>query len=279
MTNELFRLAAALAAIFLCLPAAAPAEGLQEVKDKGRLRVAVYKDFPPFSNNGNGIDVDLAAALADKLGVKLELFWLQADENVEDDLRNAVWKGHYLGGGAADVMLHAPVDPEYAQRIDKVRLFAPYYQERLEVARNTARTPQLPNLEIFAQEKIGVELDSISSLYLLNAFGGRLRSNVVHFKTPAEAVAALKRGEVAAVMAPRAELEAALGGDSQNYAIAPVATPGLILSAWTPGMAVKAENRELASALETAIGDLLKGGIVQAIFKKHGITHVAPRCI
>jgi polar amino acid transport system substrate-binding protein len=201
---------------------------------------------------------------------------LQADENVEDDLRNAVWKGHYLGGGVADVMLHVPVDPEYARRIDKVSLFGPYYQERLEVVRNVKRIPQLVNLQIFAQEKIGVEVDSISSLYLLSAFGGRLRNNVLHFKTPREAVAAMRRGDVAAVMAPRTELEAGLAGDSEAYAITPVATPGLAVSAWPLGMAVKAENRELASALESAMSDLLKTGTVQSIFKKHGITHTAP---
>jgi hypothetical protein len=39
---------------------AAPAEGLHEIRKKGRLRVAVYKDFPPFSDNAKGIDVDLA---------------------------------------------------------------------------------------------------------------------------------------------------------------------------------------------------------------------------
>jgi hypothetical protein len=55
------------------------------------------KDFPPFSDNSEGIDVDLASALANKLRVKLELFWLQADENVEDDLRNAVLEGALHG--------------------------------------------------------------------------------------------------------------------------------------------------------------------------------------
>ncbi|HSF47431.1 MAG TPA: amino acid ABC transporter substrate-binding protein, partial [Burkholderiales bacterium] len=126
MSSNYFRGAsAALAALLFFFCASAPAEGLQAVRENGRLRVAVYKDFPPFSANGEGIDVDLAAALAAKLGLKLELFWIQPDESVEDDLRNAVWKGHYLGGGVADVMLHAPVDPEYARRIEKVRLFGP----------------------------------------------------------------------------------------------------------------------------------------------------------
>lgn len=277
MSNSFCRLTSAgLALVIFSLCAFASAHSLQEIQEKGRLRVAVYKELPPFSDNGKGIDVDIAAALAAKLGLKLELFWLQADENVEDDLRNAVWKGHYLGGGVADVMVHAPVDPEYAKRVEKVRLFGAYYRERLEVVRSIRRMPHIPNLQVFAQEKIGAEVDSISSQYLLSAFGGRLRNNVVHFKSAGEAVAAMKRGEVAAVMAPRAELEASVASELEEYAVTAVATPGLAISNWPLGMAVKAENAELAAALETEMEDLLKSGAVQAIFKKHGITYTPP---
>jgi hypothetical protein len=37
-----------------------------------------------------GIDVDIAKALASKFGLKLDLAWAEADEKVEDDLRNYV---------------------------------------------------------------------------------------------------------------------------------------------------------------------------------------------
>ena len=83
----------------------------------------------------------------------------------------------------------------------------------------------------------------------------------------------MKRGEVAAVMAPRAELEAS---ELQGYALAAVPTPGLAVSSWLLGMAVKAENTELARALAKAMNDLLSDGTVQAIFKKHGVTHTPP---
>jgi polar amino acid transport system substrate-binding protein len=77
------------------------ANSLQEIKAKGQIRAAMYKNVPPFSVNVEGIDVDIATALAEKLSVKLDLMWFEADENVDDDLRNVVWKGHYLGGGTA----------------------------------------------------------------------------------------------------------------------------------------------------------------------------------
>ncbi|NBT05828.1 MAG: hypothetical protein EBS54_03445 [Betaproteobacteria bacterium] len=94
----------------------------------------------PFSDqDSGGIDVDIARALADKLGLKLDLAWAEADEKVEDDLRNYVWKGHYMGNEIADLMLHMPVDPVFNERVKQVKLIAPYYAENLMVARDTKR--------------------------------------------------------------------------------------------------------------------------------------------
>lgn len=261
-------------ALLSCAPALAYT--LEEIRQKGRVRIAVYNDFPPFSLAGKGVDVDLAGALAQKLGVRLELMWLTADENLEDDLRNAVWKGHYLGGGTADVMLHVPVDEDFAARNDKVAIFGPYYRETIELARDTRRIAQLPNLQVFQQEKIGVELETVSDAYLLSAFGGSLRNNVVHYKSAVEAVAGMRRGEVAAVMAPRSDLQAGLGADTDGFVIAPVATPGLAITGWKVGMAVKADNAGLRDALSGALADLLADGSVGRIFAAHGITHRAP---
>ena len=44
---------------------------MQKVQQRGVLTVALYKDFAPFSDEGQGIDVELAQALAAKLGVAI----------------------------------------------------------------------------------------------------------------------------------------------------------------------------------------------------------------
>ncbi|MCG7963221.1 MAG: transporter substrate-binding domain-containing protein, partial [Candidatus Thiodiazotropha taylori] len=109
---------------------------LQRIQERGVLEVAVYADFPPFSYRGErgrivGIDVDIAHALAKRLGVVAAIRAVGADENMEDDLRNNVWKGHYLGGGVADVMLHTPFDEAFAEENDRVSFIAPYYREQI----------------------------------------------------------------------------------------------------------------------------------------------------
>ena len=172
------------------LPAHALAE--LELQQAGALRVAVYADFAPYSAGGRGIDIALAQALAERLGLRAEIVQFAADEDMNDDLRNMVWRGHYLGTRPADVMMHVPVDAQFAARNDKVRIIAPYHRETMALARDAARVP-LPAgsaanaLEVFTREKIGAELDTHASDFLLNVLNGRLRDNIVHFRSVADA--------------------------------------------------------------------------------------------
>lgn len=257
----------------------AAADELEAVRAKGEIRVAVYNDFPPYSAAGKGIDVEMAQAIAGKLGVRADLVWFNADENMDDDLRNMIWKGHYLGGRTAQLMMHVPVDPLLQESNDKVRIFAPYHREQLAFARNTLRIPNLAGmagLEAFTREKVGAETATIADDFLMGAFGGRIRENVVHFKNLAEAAAALKAGQVAAVMGPLGELEGAVGRGAPNIAIQPFRPSGLAVSSWNLGVAVKEDNPDLAAAVEQAIRALTADGTVQRIFAGQGVTHTAP---
>lgn len=261
------------------LPALAD-EGLEAIRQRGRLRIAVYNDFPPYAMaGGKGIDAEIARAIAGKLGLAPEIVGFNADEDMNDDLRNMVWKGHYLGAQPADVMMHVPVDEYLARANDKVRIFGAYHRETLALARNPDRLPKplagsaAVALEVFTREKIGVETVSLADSFLLSVLNGRLRENVVHFKTVGEAANALAEGKVAAVLAQRAELEGALKGrdgivvDNQKFA-------ELKVDSWPLGMAVKVEDQALAEAIGAALADLKRDGSIAAIFKRHGISHL-----
>lgn len=280
MKIERRRLLKTLAALPLAAVLPAFADGLAAFRQKGRLRIAVYNDFPPYSMaGGKGIDADLGRAIAEKLGLAAEIVGFNADEDMNDDLRNMVWKGHYLGTQPADLMLHVPVDEHLAKSNDKVRIFAPYHRETLAVARDPARVPVLAGsaavaLEVFTREKIGVEGTSLADSFLLGALNGRLRENVVHYKSVAEAAKGLQAGQVAAVLATRAELEAALR-DQTRFAIEGTRFAELQIDGWPLGMAVKAEEKELADAVAAAVAELKREGAVAAIFKRHGISYQA----
>ena len=258
----------------VCAGAAAQGRDLPEILLRGEIRVALYNALPPFSDGGRGIDLDIAGALARKLGIRLAPLWFDADENVTDDLRNMVWKGHYLGTGPADAMMHAPVDRDFMDANRGVRFVAPYFVERFDIARDTRRVPRLDSLAVFARETIAVESDTWPDSAMLAADGGRYVRNLVHFRTTGEAVGALRDGRVSAVFARRSELEAGLDGVSHiAIAAAPLAVGP---REWAVGIAVKADNAALAAALQHAMGELEAEGVLAQIFARHGVRRVPP---
>ncbi|OHC65271.1 MAG: ABC transporter substrate-binding protein [Rhodocyclales bacterium RIFCSPLOWO2_02_FULL_63_24] len=248
---------------------------LAKIRHSGVLKVALYKNFPPFSHDGQGADVELAEALAAKLGVKMAPLWFEADENMEDDLRNMVWKGHYLGYGPADVMMHAPVDREYMAKVDRVKFFAPYHRERYAVGRQLAKLPTLDGFEPLEKLPFAVEGDTLAATILLSADGGRYRNSLKSFRTADQAVAALKSGAVAATLAQQGELEGGLKGDAR-FAIDLPPHPVLQKRQWVVGLAVKAQSEDLVLALQTAVNELMADGTVKRIMQRHGVQHRQP---
>lgn len=248
---------------------------LEQVRQSGILKVALYKNFAPFSHDGRGVDVDLASALAAKLGVKASLLWFDADENMEDDLRNMVWKGHYLGYGPADVMMHVPIDREYMAKVDKVALFAPYHRERYAFARRIEKLPALETLDALERLPLALEGDTMAASIMLSADGGRYRNQLRITRTAAEAVGMLKSGAVDVALAQQGELEGGVAGDTR-YAIDLPPHPVLQKRQWALGLAVKAGSKDLAEALQKAMNELIADGTVKRIMQQHGVVHRAP---
>ncbi len=276
-TGLLFGLVAAL----LGANGAAMATSFDDITAKGEMVVAVYRDFPPFSEHKDGgelsgIDIDLAKAIGERMHLGVQFMELTAGESVDDDLRNAVWKGHYLERRVADVMMHVPVDRVFALRNANAVIFAPYYRERVAMARNPDRISASDGIDAFAEEKIGVETATLPDVVLSSTQGGRLVGNVVHFPTLAKASAALIAGDVAAVMGCETEVAAALGDQASRFPLAPAAIPGLTKPGWELGLAVKDSNHQLAYAVEDVITALRGDGTVAAIFKRHGIPYTPP---
>lgn len=267
---------AAVSFTFLAMLAAPPARAdWQKIQQSGSLKVAVYNEFLPFSDKGAGIDVDLGSALSAKLGLKLSLLPFPAGENLDDDLRNMVWKGHYLGYGPADVMLHVPVDNRLMAGNDKVRIFAPYHVETVRLVRSMKSVPTFDGLDSLAGKKIGVEKVSIAAMVMLGEGNGRFRDNVRIFPSATEAVQALKAGELDAVLANRSEIESVMKGDAA-FPLNDVAFQRLPRSGWAIGMAVRKDDIELARKLQAAMNEMAANGELNAIFAKYGVQVVKP---
>jgi len=155
----------------IAAPGAVCAADTPVLREAGHLKVAVYNDLAPFSDHGQGIDADLGAALAGKLGLKPTLLPFNAGDDLGDDLRNMVWKGHYLGYGPADVMLHVPVDRMLMTANPQIEIFAPYYVETVRLVRSARSIPQFDGVASLAGKRIGVEKVSISGMVILGEGG------------------------------------------------------------------------------------------------------------
>jgi len=256
-------------------PAALWAAPLEKVKALGALRVGLYADNRPWSweDGGKpaGIDVDLAHALAEKLGVRADIALFTADEDLSDDLRNVIWRGGLLGFQACDVMLHVPFDRQLMAREDNVTFLAPYYRESFGAACGEAADCEAMPVR-WKGKRIAAELDSIPDFYLLGHAGGALSKDVIHVPTGYEAVMAVGKGEADAAVASTAQIEAALH-DAPDAGILRRKgfLPAMLSPGWDIGIAVKENSRNLGFAIEEQFAAMAKDGRMKAIFAKYGV--------
>lgn len=257
---------------------------MAKIRQSGALKVALYKGLPPFSDNVggqfSGIDVALANALGKQMGLSASLLPFDADDDgMSGDLRNMVWKGHYLGYGPADVMLHVPVDPNFIRQNGQVLIFAPYLREGYVLVYDSERVGKVSSFEDLAGQATGAEQGSGGASALLSSANGALRDKVKIYPEANEALRALFSGQIAAAMVTRAQYESALKAQNQSatrFVATELQSPLLPARGWAIGMAVKADQRELAQALESALNALRASGELQRIFAQYGVSMVAP---
>jgi ABC-type amino acid transport substrate-binding protein len=252
----------------LAAPSMASATPLDRVRERGVLTVGLYHDMPPFHVAGEGIDVEIGRALADSLGVRLALLPFHADDSVNDDLRHMVWRGHYLGYGPADVLLHVPVDRPLMVANPQVRIFGAYCRERVMLARSLQQVPRLDSLAQLAGRPMAVAGQSLAGWLMIGADGGAYRDQLnTRCRNGAEAARALQRGEVAAAAGLASELESVLHDDAR-FAIEPLPSTRAPRDGWAVGLAVKRDSEELARALQGGVDELARSGRLRQLFAR-----------
>ena len=103
-------------AAVLALATAAEAASLSQIKEAGVLRVAVTQDDAPFGSIGPdmspvGLDIELATAIAKKLGVKAEFTPVSIENRIP-----------YLQSGKVDIIIaDLGKTPEREKQIDYVK--------------------------------------------------------------------------------------------------------------------------------------------------------------
>lgn len=279
--------------LFCCVLAQADVvkvRAFDDIVDSGVLKVAMYENFPPYSfmadTEARGVDVELARKLAAGLDLKLEVLWVTPDETLDGDLRNFIWKGHYLRPNVlADVMMRVPYDREFSYKRNElgelinelVVMFGPYQRERWQSAYDDRRIDELSSVGVLRYHPVGVEVESVPSFYLASVFNGSIAKMLHHYPTAQAAFAAMRAGEVDATMAMRGEIEWMLSQASDAHIkLADNAYPNMGKQVWDLGMAVHESNRQLAYALEGELEELIKSGVVEGIYASYGLRYELP---
>lgn len=256
---------------------------LARIRASGVLKVGVYKDNPPFSDGPvtdmNGLDVALAGALARQMNLKLSLLPFDAGENMGDDLRNMVWRGHYLGYGPADVMLQVPVDKYLMQQNPQVLIFAPYMRQTLVLVYDSRRLTEVREPEDLKGVPLAAERGAGAASAFIGYGGGLLRNQVSFYNTGSQAVQAVVDGKAVGAYVTRAQAEAVLaraGDSARHFKLTPLTLHGLPDKGWPVGMAIKKPHKDLGQALEVALQALRDSGELLKIFQQQGMTLTAP---
>lgn len=269
--------------VILCAFASLPvhARPLDEVRAAKTLRVIAYLDNKPFSYLDDkkvpqGIDVEIAKALARGLGVEAEIILRMPGETADDDVRVNVWQGPRTGGGVGDIVLHIPYDKEFRIRNAEAVIVNPYFEERVAVAIHPDLIDPDFAFDVFKKKKIGVQLATVSDYFLMTYQDGALIDNIAHHTKPHLGVEEFSRKETVALMGVRSLIEGQLHDIGLKVPLVEPEMPGIVRQKWVIAMAVHENSRDLGYAAGDVITKLRESGEMAKIFAKYGITYIPP---
>lgn len=244
----------------LALPGrATAADGVDAIKARGTLIVGVKADYKPFgfrdpSGTVIGMEPDLAADLAKRLGVKLELVPVVSANRIE-----------FLQQGKVDLLIATLSDKPERRRV--VQAIDPnYYSDFVNVL-----LPKSSGITDWAQLK-GKPLCATSGAWYNKDVARTYGAEIVAFDGSEKPLFALKQGNCIGYVYDQSMLQGKLLDDDwkANYALP---LKGILDAPWM--MAVAQGNTTLQSMVEDATKDWMKTGFIVDEEKKWGIEPTA----
>ena len=213
------------------------------------LTMATNVAFPPYEFYENeqpaGIDVDIATAICEKLGYKLEIM----------DIEFGAILGAVSSGKADFTMAGLTVTEERKQSVDFSSSYATGIQSII-----VKEDSDIASVDDLAGKKIGTQRGTTGYLYCSDDFGDE---NVVAYDDGLTAVQMLNNGQVDCVVIDNAPAKEFIA-----------ANPGLKLldTAYVEesyAIGIGKGNTELKDAINTALEELKADGTLQAIVDKY----------
>ena len=216
----------------------------------GKLTMGTNATFPPYEytdDKGNiiGIDAEIAKAVADKLGLDLEIKDMEFDSLLTAVQSNAI-----------DVVFAGlTVNDERKQAVD----FSVTYAQGVQVI-IVPEDSKIKDLDGLADAKIGVQTGTTGDIYCTDEFG---QDNVKQYANGALAVAALANKQIDCVVIDNEPAKAFVAANKglkileTEYAVEDYAA------------AVSKKNPELRDAIDKAMDELKKDGTIDGIIAKY----------
>ena len=235
---------------------AAKADELQDIKKKGVLVVGSKADYRPFgyldpSGKIVGFEPDLAADVAKRLGVKLELVPVVASNRIQ-----------FLQQGKIDLMIATMSDtPERRKIVDIVQ--PDYYASGTNVM--AKKSENLKSWDQLKGKKVCLIQGSFYNKELQEKYG----IEGVAFPGTAEAYSALRNGNCVAF----AYDDTAIQGELQKPEWSDYDMPldSILIQPW--GLAVKLGEKDFADFMSNVVKDWHKSGMIIELEKKY---HIKP---
>ena len=244
------KLTALTALTLAVLSGLAHADRLDDIKKSGVLRVASFDSNPPFgfvdakSKQIEGLDVDYAKAIADKLGVKLQLQPTNPANRVPLLLSNKV-----------DLVLaNFTITPE---RAEQVNFSIPYFAsgQQLIVKKGTLKSEQDLN-----KWRVGVDKGTVNEGVLREKFPG---AKVIAYDDTPFAFTALRNGNVQAITQDGPKLIGLLANvpDKDKYEVPPFTISNDLI-----GVGIPKGEQALTDVVNQTLTELEAKGQAQKIY-------------
>lgn len=213
------------------------------------LVMATNAAFPPYEyyENGKivGIDAEIAAKIAEKLGMTLKI------EDMEFESIIAA-----VQGGKADMgMAGLTVDETRKKSVDFTTTYTTSHQVII-VPENSS----IKDVDGLEGQTIGVQQSTTGDLYVTDQFGDKA---VQRYSKGADAILALSQGKVDAVVIDQ---EPAKVFVQQNKGLKTLESE---YATEEYAICVKKGNTELLGKIDTALQELIQDGTVQSILDKY----------
>ncbi len=229
---------------------------LSSCGDDNKLTMATNAAFPPYEyKDGDtivGIDAEIAAKIAEKLGMELEII-----DTEFGSIIGGVQSGKYDIG-----MAGMTVTPDRLENVNFTKTYATGVQ--VVIVKDGGNVSSLEDLGKDGI-KIGVQQDTTGHIYASDTpeKGGYGEDAVISYKTGNDAVQALISGKVSAVIIDN---EPAKSYVASNSGLKILDTEWLTEEY---AIAVAKNNEELLNKVNTALEELIADGTVQSIIDKY----------